>query len=176
MESTFFTEDLLSKSLMPFIRETFPDGHRFQQDNDPKHTSKLTQKFIDDNNINWWKTPPESPDMNPIELVWHEMKHYLRKHVKPKTKEELMAGLEKFWEERMTPDKCAKYISHLRKVIPKVIEREGRASGYEFRPTTTSNGSFGSHQINKRYDQMIHFTLSLFCICVFCILFFNDNF
>ena len=130
MESTFFTEDLLSKSLMPFIRETFPDGHRFQQDNDPKHTSKLTQKFIDDNNINWWKTPPESPDMNPIELVWHEMKHYLRKHVKPKTKEELMAGLEKFWEERMTPDKCAKYISHLRKVIPKVIEREGRASGY----------------------------------------------
>ena len=52
MESTFFTEDLLSKSLMPFIRETFPDGHRFQQDNDPKNTSKLTQKFIDDNNIN----------------------------------------------------------------------------------------------------------------------------
>ena len=50
--------------------------------------------------------------------------------MKPKTKEELMAGLEKFWEERMTPDKSAKYISHLRKVIPKVIEREGRASGY----------------------------------------------
>ena len=129
MESTFFTEDLLSKCLMPFIRETLPDGHRFQQDNDPKHTSKLTQTFIENNNINWWKTPLESPDMNPIELVWHEMKH-LRKYVKPKTKEELMAGLEKFWVERMTPDKCAKYISHLRKVIPKVIEREGRASGY----------------------------------------------
>ena len=95
-----------------------------------KNSSIAVMQPIDDNNINWWKTPPESPDMNPIELVWHEMKHYLRKHVKPKTKEELMAGLEKFWEERMTPDKCAKYISHLRKVIPKVIEREGRASGY----------------------------------------------
>ena len=47
MESTFFTEDLLSKCLMPFIHETFPDGHRFQQDNDPKHTSKLTQMFIE---------------------------------------------------------------------------------------------------------------------------------
>ena len=30
----------------------------------------------------------------------------------------------------MTRDKCNRYIDHLKKVVPKVIEREGRASGY----------------------------------------------
>ena len=168
MESTFFTEDLLSKCLMSFICEMFPDGHSFQQDNGPKHTSKLTQKFVENNNISWWKTAMESPHTNPIELMWHEIKH-LRKHVKPKTKEELMAGLE--WVERMTPDKCAKYI---RKVIYSSIyeksnsqgHREGRQSKWLLSadvPDIYNNSKHlvyictcRSHQINKRYDQF-HF-------------------
>ena len=110
----------------------FPDDHRFQQDNDPKHTSKATQKFMDENCVNWWPTctPQESLDMNPIELVWHEMKHYLRKFIKPKTKEELLNDLNKFWREQMTPEKCTRYIDHLKRIVPKVIEQQGRASGY----------------------------------------------
>lgn len=32
-------EEILSNGLLPFIQSTFPDGHRFQQDNDPKHES-----------------------------------------------------------------------------------------------------------------------------------------
>ena len=68
--------------------------------------------------------------MNPIELVWHKLKNYLRKLWKPKTKEELIEGIRNFWRTRMTKVKCNKYIDHLEKVIPKVIERGGRASGY----------------------------------------------
>ncbi|RCN35235.1 hypothetical protein ANCCAN_18913 [Ancylostoma caninum] len=30
--------------------------------------------------IDW---PPESPDLNPIELVWHQLKYYLRHTHKP---------------------------------------------------------------------------------------------
>ena len=34
--------DILKTALVPFLQETFPDGHRFQQDNDPQiHTSKI---------------------------------------------------------------------------------------------------------------------------------------
>ena len=32
--------EILRQTLVPFIREVYPDGHRFMQDNDPKHTSR----------------------------------------------------------------------------------------------------------------------------------------
>ena len=79
--------------------------------------------------INWWKTPPKSPDLNPIEMLWHELKHFLRAIVKPKTKDELLEGIRRFWTERVTATKCTTYINHLQKVVPLVIQREGSASG-----------------------------------------------
>ena len=45
------------------------------QDNYPKHTSQLAQEFFQTMGINWQKTPPESPDANPIENLWHELKN-----------------------------------------------------------------------------------------------------
>ena len=62
--------EILKQGLIPFLRAVYPTGHRFMQDNDPKHTS---QQFIDDSGINWWRTQPESPDCNPIENLWHEL-------------------------------------------------------------------------------------------------------
>ena len=130
MDAQFYTEHILKRTLLPFIREKFADGHRFQQDNDPKHTSRLAKGFMEREGINWWKTPPESPDLNPIELLWHEMKHFLRTIAKPNTKDELVAGITRFWRERMTPEKCCTYINHIKKVLPLVVKREGRASGH----------------------------------------------
>ena len=99
------------------------------QDNGPKHTSKLAQNWMKEQNINWWKTPAESPDLNPIENLWHELKEYIRREIKPKTKDELVQGIVQFWN-TVDVSKCTRYIRHLRKVIPKVIEVEGDATGY----------------------------------------------
>ena len=119
---------ILKDNLLPFIREKLPD-HRFMQDNDPKHTSKAAKTFFEENRINWWRTPPESPDMNPIEDMWHELKFYLETKVKPQTKQELVNGIKKFWRKKVTIEKCNKYIDHVvYEVIPDVIAEGGAAT------------------------------------------------
>jgi len=121
--------DILDAALLPFLDTVYPDGHRFQQDNDPKHTSRYAKDYIDEKGINWFKTPASSPDLNPIELIWHALKDYLRNEFKPKNLTELKAGIKAFWA-TLTATTCKKYIKHLKKVIPKVIEVQGLPSGY----------------------------------------------
>lgn len=121
--------EILEKTLLPFIEDVYPDSHRFMADNDPKHTSRHAKRFLDENNINWWRTPAESPDLNPIENLWHELKEYIRREIKPKKKEELVDGIMQFWE-TVDVNKCTKYIRHIFKVIPKVIELNGEPTGY----------------------------------------------
>ena len=104
--------DILNKTLVPFITEKYPTHHRFMQDNDPKHTSHYTQDFITRKGINWWKTPAESPDLNPIENLWHEMKELIRREAKPITKQELTDGIVRFLE-TVTVEKYNKYMNHL---------------------------------------------------------------
>ena len=62
--------DILRSHLIPFINEKLPN-HRFMQDNDPKHMSRVARTFFEENEISWWRTPLESPDLNPIENLWH---------------------------------------------------------------------------------------------------------
>ena len=38
--------DILSASLVPFIKEKYPSSHRLYQSNDPKHTSRYIQVFF----------------------------------------------------------------------------------------------------------------------------------
>ena len=67
----------LTLTVIPHLREKHPYGHRFFMDNDPKHTSHSTTCFLILNNMNNFPTPPESPDLMPIEMVWNDLKFYL---------------------------------------------------------------------------------------------------
>jgi hypothetical protein len=79
---------------------------------------------MEENDVNWWWTPAESPDMNPIANLWHELKEYINRVAKLKTKSELVQGMLDFWA-TVDATKCRKYIGHLRKVLPRVIELDG---------------------------------------------------
>ena len=78
MDAPLFCQ-ILRQTLVPFIQEKFPLPalHKLMQDNDPKHASHYAQNFYEEVGINWWRMPPESPDLNPIENVWHELKEHL---------------------------------------------------------------------------------------------------
>ena len=67
--------------------------------------------------------------MNPIENIWHELKEFIRREVKPKSKEELIEGIELFWDS-VDIYKCFRYIDHLKKVLPRAIEVRGEPTGY----------------------------------------------
>ena len=121
--------EILESALLPFIESVYPDGQRLMQDNDPKYCSNYTKDFYEIKGTNWMKMPAESPDLNPIENLWHEVKYFLRREIKLKTKNELVAGIQQFWE-TVTIEKCRKYIGHSCKVIPKVIDLDGAATGY----------------------------------------------
>ena len=111
--------NILDLTLLPSIGQLYPNGHRFMQDNDPKHTYGQQ----------WSELVETVPDINPIENLWHELKEYIRREVKPKVKQELVDGIRAFWE-TVHRDKCRKYIRHLHKVLPKVIQVNGCATGY----------------------------------------------
>ena len=98
----------------------------FLKDNDRKHTSKSTQQCLKDNGLSEsvMVTAASSPDLNPIENVWSARKTYLRSAVKPKKKDELVQGIQTFWE-TLTAEKCVKFIDHVHRVLPHVILRNG---------------------------------------------------
>ena len=92
------------------------------QDNDPKHTSQYAQWWYENKEINWWKTPASSPDLNPIEHMWHTLKEFQCIKYKPRNLPELKQGIKAFWES-LTPVICSK-------VIPKVVEVNVGPFGY----------------------------------------------
>lgn len=74
MDSRLYT-DTLQRFMKPFALDFWPSGEWFYlDDNASYHRSHVTQTWLFNNGVNLIKLPPHSPDLNPIENLWADLK------------------------------------------------------------------------------------------------------
>ena len=81
------------------------------------------------NHIRVWRLPAQSPDLNPIELVWNDLKYYLKHEAKVRTERQLIITIKKFWRKRVTVAYCNSKIDHMIRLMDEVIQYEGGPTG-----------------------------------------------
>ena len=71
----------------------------FQQDNAPIHIAKITKNWFKTSKIATIDWPANSPDLNPIENIWRQLKDNIQSQkVFPKNVNELKVALKEEWE------------------------------------------------------------------------------
>lgn len=131
MDSALYCE-ILSTSLKDTIEfwGLKNDGFIFQQDNDPKHKSKRATEWFTKEGIEVLPWPANSPDLNPIEHLWHHLKIKLALYEnKARSIHELWERCDREWNS-FTPELCNKYIESMPSRIKAVIKARGGHTRY----------------------------------------------
>ena len=106
------------------------EGCYFQQDNDPKHTSKQAKKKVIRQKYSSIGVACTIPCLNPIEHLWHHLKSQLQQYdTPPKGVHELWEKVVEEWNE-ISPEVCQNLIESMPRQIQAVIKANGGHTKY----------------------------------------------
>ncbi len=126
MDGKFYTE-ILEKHI-PEVRSMLGNRWRLQQDNDPKHTSRIAKEFLDDNVPAVMDWPSNSPDLNPIENLWAIVKRSVELR-RPKNLSELEVFLGEEWG-KISNSLLINLVNSMPQRCKEVIEKNGERISY----------------------------------------------
>lgn len=118
---------ILSRHAVPSGTRLIGQNFVFQQDNDPKHTSKLCKAYLESKEVqgvlkimDW---PPQSPDVNPIELLWDEMDRQVRETTITSEKS-MFENLKRVWDS-LRATTLHKLVERMPKICSAIIKAKG---------------------------------------------------
>ena len=128
MDKEMFKQ-ILVHQVRPTLWSLFPDGNFiFQQDNDPKHTSRVCKDYVARARWEVLDWPSQSPDLNPIENLWAILDAKLRER-RPQNEEELYQTLKEGWE-RLDVQLLTRLVDSMPNRLRQVLENDGLPISY----------------------------------------------
>ncbi len=100
----------------------------FQQDNVPKHTAKITKEWLHNNSVTVLEWPSQSPDLNPIEHLWRDLKMAVHQRL-PSNLTELERICKEEWQ-RIPKSRCEKLVASFPKRLMAVLNQKGASTKY----------------------------------------------
>jgi hypothetical protein len=103
-------------------------GRTLAQDNAPCHKTQLIRTWLEKEGIETMAWPSCSPDLNPIEEMWHVMKRQIQGKHFP-NKDALWCELLRLWF-AFTPEFIRRFIDSMPDRVRAVINAKGGATRY----------------------------------------------
>ncbi len=120
--------NILKTSLKRSIENFNIEAPIFQQDNDPKPTTKLVLGYLESRNFETMSWPPQSPDLSPIENLWGIIQQKLGNYV-AKNDDELWAKVKEIWYS-ITKEECQKLILSMQNRLTQLYKNKGMHIDY----------------------------------------------
>ena len=130
-----FTENMDSEQYIKMLSianseiwKLHPNEFILLWDNDSKHRSDISLNYYIENNVQLLEWPAYSPDLNPIENIWGNIKNNLGSKVYNKI-ESIKSDIEDYWK-IWASNYSTKAIEKMRKRIDAYILLKGKKTWY----------------------------------------------